>query len=63
MLKKKTGPVKSGKAFWGVSKWNLLYIVLALLIVFSLWGVPKIVTGAMNRTKGQIITVETQTIH
>lgn len=62
MLKRKTGPVKSGKACWGVSKWNLLYIILALLIAFSLWGVPKIVTGTMSRTRGQIITVETQII-
>lgn len=42
------------------SKWNLLYIVLALLLLFSLLAVPKIAVGVMNQTKGQIITVSTQ---
>jgi hypothetical protein len=39
------------------SKWNLLYLVLALLLAFSLIGVPKIVGGAMNSTKRQIVNV------
>lgn len=42
------------------SKWNLLYIILALLIVFSLVAVPQITMGLMNRTKGQIVTVQTE---
>lgn len=42
------------------SKWNLLYLVLALLLAFTLLAVPKIMTGAMNKTKGQIVTVETR---
>ena len=41
------------------SKWNLLYLVLALLLAFTLLAVPKIMTGVMNETKGQIVTVET----
>lgn len=44
------------------NKWMLLYIVLALLLLFSLFAVPKIVTGVMNETKGQIVTVSTKPI-
>lgn len=40
------------------NKWNLLYVILVLLVAFSLLAVPNIVTGVMNETKGQIITVE-----
>jgi hypothetical protein len=40
------------------SKWNLLYLILALLLAFSLLAVPKIVTSVMNETRGQVITVE-----
>lgn len=40
------------------NKWNLLYVVLALLLAFSLLAVPKIVTGVMNETRGQIMTVQ-----
>ena len=39
------------------SKWYLLYLVLALLLLFSLVAVPKIAAGVMNQTKGQIINV------
>lgn len=60
MFKKKTGSPKSRKAFRGVSKWNLLYFVLALLLLFSLVAMPRIVIGVMNETKGQIITVPTE---
>lgn len=35
----------------------LLYAVLALLLAFSLIGVPKIVGGVMNATKGKIVTL------
>ena len=40
------------------NKWNLLYVILALLLVFSLLAVPKIVTSVLNETRGQVITVE-----
>ena len=40
------------------NKWNLLYVILALLLAFSLLAVPKIVTRVMNETRGQIITVQ-----
>lgn len=39
------------------NKWMLLFVVLALLIFFSLFAVPKIAAGAMNETKGKIVTV------
>ena len=42
------------------NKWNLLYIVLAVLIVFSLFAVPQIAISSINATKGQIITVQPQ---
>ena len=41
----------------GGGKWNLLYLVLALLLLFSLLAVPKIVISVMNETRGQIMTV------
>lgn len=44
------------------SKWMILYIILALLLLFSLFAVPKIVTGVMNETKGQIVTVPTESL-
>lgn len=40
-----------------VSKWNLLYLVLGVLILFSVFAVPKIALLAVERTRGQIITV------
>ncbi len=42
------------------SRWFLLYIVLALLLLFSIFAVPKIVAGAMSETKGNIVTVQTE---
>jgi hypothetical protein len=60
VFKKKTGSPKSRKAFGDVSKWNILYIVLALLVLFSLIAVPQITMSVMNRTKGQIVTVQTE---
>ncbi len=53
----KTASPKSRKTFWGVGKWRMLYLVLAMLLLFSLFVVPKIAVGVMNETKGQIITV------
>lgn len=40
------------------NKWNLLYIVLAALIIFSLFAVPGIVKANMNSAKGRVITVQ-----
>lgn len=42
------------------NKWNILYIVLAAVILFSLFAVPKIAETILNDTKGQIITVEAE---
>jgi len=42
------------------SKWNLLYLVLAALILFSVFAVPKIAVLVVERTRGQIVTVEPQ---
>ena len=39
------------------SKWNFLYILLAVLIGFSLFAVPNIAINGMNATKGQVITL------
>jgi ABC-type cobalt transport system substrate-binding protein len=39
------------------NKWMLLFIVLALLLTFSLFAVPKIAVGAMNEAKGKIVTI------
>lgn len=44
------------------NKWILMFFVLALLLLFSLFAVPKIVSNAMNETKGQIVTVPTGSI-
>ena len=42
------------------SKWNILYIVLAAVILFSLFAVPKIAKGILADTKGKIVIVETE---
>ncbi len=39
------------------TKWNVLYIILALLIIFSVFVVPKIAVSVMGDTKGQIVTI------
>lgn len=44
------------------SKWMLLYLVLALVLFFSLFVVPGIAVNAMNETKGQIVTVPAATV-
>ncbi len=40
------------------SKWGLLYVILAVLILFSVFAAPRIAIRAMNSTKGQIISVQ-----
>lgn len=42
------------------SKWNLLYLVLAALILFSVLAVPKIAVYATERSRGEIFTVASQ---
>jgi len=42
------------------NKWNLLYIVLVILVLFSLFAIPRIAVSALNETKGQIIMVSEQ---
>ncbi len=40
-----------------MNKWMLLFFVLAVLLLFTLFAVPKIAAGVMNETKGRIVTV------
>ena len=40
------------------SRWNLLYLVLAALILLSVWIVPKIAVSVVERSRGEIVTVE-----
>ena len=39
------------------SKWNLLYLVLVALILFSVFAVPKIAVSVVERSRGEIFTV------
>ena len=39
------------------SKWNLLYLILLALILFSIFAVPKIAVAFVERSRGQIVTV------
>lgn len=38
-------------------RWTLLYVILAAVLLFSLFAVPGIAVNAMNETKGRIVTV------
>ena len=40
------------------SKWYLLWIVLAALVVFSVFGIPRIAVYTLERTRGQIVTID-----
>ena len=42
------------------SKWNLLYLILLALILFSIFAVPKIAVSFVERSRGQIVTVATE---
>ena len=42
------------------SKWNLLYLVLVILILFSVLAVPKIAVSVVERSRGEIFTVAPQ---
>jgi hypothetical protein len=39
------------------SRWNLLYLILFALILFSIFAVPKIAVALVERSRGQIVTV------
>lgn len=42
------------------SRWNLLYLILLALILFSIFAVPKIAVSFVERSRGQIVTVATE---
>lgn len=43
------------------TKWYLLYIVLVVLVLFSVLAIPRIAVRALERTRGRIITVVDET--
>ena len=43
------------------SKWYLLLIALAALMAFSVFGIPRIAVHMLERTRGQIVTMENDT--
>ena len=43
------------------SKWYLLLIVLAALVLFSVFGIPNLAVSMLERTRGQIITIVQET--
>ena len=43
------------------SKWYLLLIILAVLVLFSVFGIPRIAVYTQERTRGQIVTIESDT--
>lgn len=49
----------SGNRFFS-SKWNLLYLALVALILFSVLAVPKIALSVVERTRGEVFTVASQ---
>ena len=40
-----------------ISKWHILYVLLALAVLSSLFASPRVVIGVMNASMGKIITV------
>ena len=40
------------------SKWNLLYLALAALILLSVFAIPKIAVSVVEQSRGKIVTVE-----
>lgn len=42
------------------NKWNLLYLLLAVLIAFSVFAVPPIAKCMLDGTKNQMITIGRQ---
>ena len=43
-------------------RWGVLYFVLAVILLFSLFTVPQIARRVLDDTKGKIVTVEMQYI-
>ena len=43
------------------TKWYLLYIVLIVLVLFSVLAIPRIAVYTLERTRGQIVTVPDET--
>ena len=43
-----------------ISKWNLLYLVLVTLILFSVFAVPEIAVSVVERSRGEIFTAAPQ---
>mgnify|MGYP000242351987 CR=1 FL=1 len=41
-------------------RWGVLYFVLAVILLFSLFTVPQIARRVLDDTKGKIVTVEMQ---
>ncbi len=40
-----------------LNKWNLLYILLAAIILFSILGIPNIATCVLSASIGHIVEV------
>ncbi len=43
------------------SKWSLLILVLAALVAFSVFGIPRIAVQTLEKTRGQIVTIKNDT--
>ena len=39
------------------NKWNILYVIFVVMILFSLIGVPKIAESVIDETKDKIVTI------
>lgn len=39
------------------SKWYLLIVLLLLLVLFSVFAIPKIAVYTLEKTRGEIVTV------
>ena len=39
------------------SKWYLLTLVLAALVLFSVFAIPRIAVHTLEQTRGQIVTI------
>ena len=39
------------------SKWYLLIVLLLLLVLFSVFAIPKIAVYTLEKTRGEIVTI------
>ena len=39
------------------SKWYLLIVLLLLLVLFSVFAIPKIAVCTLGKTRGEIVTI------